>query len=83
MKRLLIEKHYKQREAANAAAENQEANPMEGKKPSISLFTNHLAGSGPGQADPEKIRIAIAAAREQKDARLAGKKRRKRSGATK
>jgi hypothetical protein len=82
MKRLLIEKHYSKR-SRERAAENQEANPMEGKKPSITIFTNHLAGSGPGQADPEKIRIAIAAAREQKDAGAAGKKRRKRGGATK
>jgi hypothetical protein len=82
MKRLLIEKHYS-KEKPRARGRNQEANPMEGKKPSIPIFTNHLAGSGPGQADPEKIRVAIAAAREQKDAGPAGKKRRKRGGATK
>lgn len=39
---------------------------MDEKRPAVPIRTKHVAGSGPGLADPEKIRIAVAALREHK-----------------
>jgi len=56
---------------------------MAEKTHTIPIRTKLFAGSGPGQADPEKIRKAVAALREQKPAVPGGHKRGKRVRAAK
>jgi hypothetical protein len=56
---------------------------MAEKTHTIPIRTKLFAGSGPGQADPERIRKAVAALKEQKPAVPGGHKRGKRVRVTK